>query len=318
MLSGRINIKYLVCFIAGLLLKLYSSYSQDLEPRAYTNIPRGINFVLAGYNYSQGGVVFDPTIPLDNADIHIHGTVFAWARSIKVGPMSGKVDVIIPYGWLSGSAEYDGQIVTRVVSGLADPRIRMSVNFIGAPSLPLSGFKDYKQSFVLGGSLQVFLPLGQYDPLRLVNLGTNRYSFKPELGASKTFGPIQIELTGGVQFFTVNYDFFQGKTRSQAPIGSLQGHINYNFKKGIWAALDGTYYWGGHTTVDGVEGQDLQKNTRLGLTVAIPLGIHQSIKINLSTGVSTRTGSDYDVTGLMWQYRWGKDLPKKTKTGNQK
>ena len=125
---------------------------------------------------SQGGVVFDPTIPLENADIHIHGTVFAWARSIKVGPMSGKVDVILPYGWLSGSAEYDGQTVTREVSGLADPRIRMSVNFIGAPSLPLSGFKDYKQNFVMGGSLQVFLPLGQYDPLRLVNLGTNRYT----------------------------------------------------------------------------------------------------------------------------------------------
>ena len=290
-----------------------SAYAQDLEPRTYTNIPRGLNFILAGYSYSQGGVVFDPAIPLQNADIHIHGTVIAWARSIKVGPLSGKVDAIIPYGWLSGSAEYDGETVTRVVSGLADPRIRMSVNFIGAPSLPLSGFKDYKQNFVMGGSLQVFLPLGQYDPLRLVNLGTNRYSFKPELGASKTFGPVQIELTGGDQFYTVNNDFYNGKTRSQSPIGSVQAHVNYNFKKGIWAALDGTYYWGGHTTVDGVEGQDLQKNTRLGLTVAIPLGIHQSLKINLSTGVSTRTGSDYDVAGLIWQYKWGKGLPKKPK-----
>jgi hypothetical protein len=292
--------------------KLSPASSQDLEPRAYTNIPRGLNFVLTGYSYSQGGVVFDPTIPLQNADIHIHGTVFAYARSIKVGPMSGKVDVILPYGWLSGSAEYDGQTVTREVSGLADPRIRMSFNFIGAPSLPLSGFKDYKQNFVAGASLQIFLPLGQYDPSRLVNLGTNRFTIKPELGMSKVFGPMQLELTGGVAFHTVNNDFYNGKTRSQSPIGSLQGHINYNFKKGVWAAIDGTYYWGGHTTVDGVQGDDLQKNTRLGLTVAIPLGIHQSIKINLSTGVSTRTGSDYDVAGLMWQYRWGKGLPKKS------
>jgi hypothetical protein len=297
--------------------KFSPAFSQDLEPRAYTNIPRGLNFVLTGYSYSQGGVVFDPTIPLQNADIHIHGTVFAYARSIKVGPMSGKVDVILPYGWLSGSAEYDGQVVTREVSGLADPRIRMSVNFIGAPSLPLSGFKDYKQNFVAGASLQIFLPLGQYDPSRLVNLGTNRFTIKPELGMSKAIGHMQLELTGGIAFHTVNNDFYNGKTRSQAPIGSLQGHINYNFKKGVWAAIDGTYYWGGHTTVDGIQGDDLQKNTRLGLTVAIPLGIHQSIKINLSTGVSTRTGSDYDVAGLMWQYRWGKDLPKKVKKGNQ-
>ncbi len=269
-----------------------------------------MNFVLAGYSYSAGGVVFDPTIPLENADIHIHGTVLAWARSIKVGPMSGKVDIILPYGWLSGSAEYQEQTVTRAVSGLADPRIRMSVNFIGAPALALSDFKDYKQNFVVGASLQVFLPLGQYDPLRLVNLGTNRFTIKPELGVSKTLGHLQVEITAGVSFYTTNYDFYQGKTRSQAPIGSIQGHVNYNFKKGIWAALDGTYYWGGHTTVDEVQGKDLQKNTRLGLTVAFPLGIHHSLKVNLSTGVSTRTGSDYDVAGLIWQYRWGRDIPK--------
>ena len=287
------------------------SYAQDLEPRAYTNIPTGVNFVLAGYSYSAGGVVFDPTIPLKNADIKIHGLVYAWARSIKVGPMSGKVDVIMPYGWLSGSAEYEGQTLTRDVSGFADPRIRMSVNFIGAPALPLAGFKDYKQNFVVGASLQVFLPLGQYDPLRLVNLGTNRFTFKPELGISKTFGRLMVELTGGAQFYTVNNDFYQGKTRSQAPIGSIQGHLNYNFKNGIWAALDATYYWGGHTTVNGVEGDDLQQNSRLGLTVAIPLNLHHSLKINLSTGVSTRTGSDYDVAGLIWQYRWGKGIPKK-------
>ena len=293
-----------------IVLKLTTVVAQDLEPRAYTNIPHGLNFVLTGYNYSAGGVVFDPTIPLENADIHIHGTVFAFARSIKVGPMSGKIDVILPYGWLSGSAEYDGQTVTRVVSGLADPRLRMSVNFIGAPSLPLSGFKDYKQDFVAGASVQVYLPLGQYDPLKLVNFGTNRYTIKPELGVSKTFGQMQLELTGGVLFFTINHDFYNGKTRSQAPIGSIQGHINYNFKKGIWAALDGTYYWGGHTTVEGVRGDDLQKNTRLGLTVTIPMSIHQSVKITLSTGVSTRTGSDYDVAGLIWQYRWGGGIPK--------
>ncbi len=182
------NPKHLLFLYLFILGGLSSSYSQDLEPRAYTNIPLGLNFVLAGYSYSAGGVVFDPTVPLENADIHIHGTVLAWARSVKVGPMSGKVDVILPYGWLSGSAEFDGQTVTRVVSGLADPRIRMSVNFIGAPALPLSGFKDYKQDLVVGASLQVFLPLGQYDPLRLVNLGTNRFTIKPELGVSKTLG----------------------------------------------------------------------------------------------------------------------------------
>ena len=115
----------------------------------------------------------------------------------------------------------------------------MSFNFIGAPSLPLSGFKDYEQNFVAGASLQVFLPLGQYDPTRLVNLGTNRFTIKPELGVSKTFGPIQVEVSGGVSFYTVNNDFFNGKTRSQAPIGSIQGMSTTILKKGFGQPLTG-------------------------------------------------------------------------------
>jgi hypothetical protein len=283
--------------------------AQDLEPRAYTNIPVGLNFALAGYTYSSGGVLFDPAVPLDNAHINIHGSVFAYARSIKIGRMSGKVDMIVPYAWLSGTADFQGQPAYRVVNGFADTRIRMSVNFVGAPALPLSGFKDYKQDLVVGGSLQICLPLGQYDPERLVNIGTNRFSFKPELGFSKTMGHIQLELTGGATFYTINNDFYQGKTQSQDFIGSMQGHFEYNFKRGIWAAIDGTYYWGGSTTIDGVEGNNLQKNTRLGCTLALPFSIHQSLKLYFSTGVSTRTGSDFDAIGIIWQYRWGGGIP---------
>jgi hypothetical protein len=281
---------------------------QDLEPRAYTNIPVGLNFLAAGYAYSEGGVVFDPAVPLDDAWFKIHGSIFAYARSVKIAGMSGKIDVIMPYVWLSGTAKFNGQPVSRDVSGLGDPRVRLAVNFLGAPALGLSEYKSYSQNFVMGASLQVYFPLGQYDPERLVNIGTNRYAFKPELGVSKRFGPLSLEMAMGVTFYTVNYDFYQGKTRSQAPIGSVQGHASYSFKKGIWAAIDGTYYWGGTTTLEGVEGNDLHKNTRLGFTFALPLNIHHSLKISASTGVSTRTGTDYDAVGLVWQYRWGKGL----------
>ena len=307
----KFQLKYiLIC----LLLLTTRSESQDLEPRAYTNIPTGLNFLLAGYGYTTGGVVFDPAVPLENANINVHGSVFAFARSLNIGGLSGKFDMILPYAWLSGSADYQGQTIYRDVSGLGDARLRMSVNFYGAPALPLTGFKDYRQNLVIGASLQILLPVGQYDPEKLVNIGTNRFTFKPELGLSKMAGRMQFELTAGASIYTVNHDFFQGKTRSQKPIGSLQGHINYNFPKGIWAALDGTYYWGGKTTLEGVEGNDLQKNTRLGVTLALPISIHNSIKLYFSTGVSTRTGSDFDAMGVIWQYRWGGGLPKRNKT----
>ena len=311
-LSALISRLFLLIGIIVVLSKVSPVCAQDLEPRAYTNIPVGLNFVVAGYSHMSGGVLFDPAVPLENANIKINGALFAYARSLHIGKMSAKFDMIVPYAWLSGTAEFQGEVVSRDVSGLADTRARLSVNFIGAPSLPISGFKDYKQDLVVGASLQVYMPTGQYDPEKLVNIGTHRFAFKPELGVSKTFGKLMLELTGGAAFYTINHDFYGGKTRSQAPIGSLQGHINYNFTPGIWAAVDGTYYWGGHTTVDGVEGNDLQKNTRLGLTFALPLNIHHSLKFTFSTGVSTRTGTDFTSIGVFWQYRWGGGLPKRS------
>jgi hypothetical protein len=302
-----------VIFTVTFLFFGYGTDAQELEPRAYTNIPVGLNFAVAGYSFSTGGVLFDPTIPLENANIKIHGSLFGYARSIKIGRMSGKFDMIIPYAWLSGTADFNGAPGSREVSGLCDPRLRMSVIFIGGPALKLSEFKDYKQNFVMGASMQVYLPAGQYDDTKIVNLGTNRFTFKPEIGISKTIKQLILELALAGQFYTVNHNFYNGKTMSQAPIGSVQGHVNYNFKGGIWAALDGTIYWGGQSTVDGVEGDNLQQNTRLGFTFSLPLNLHHSLKLNLSTGVSTRTGTDFDAVTFSWQYRWGGGLPNKLK-----
>jgi hypothetical protein len=284
------------------------AYAQDLEPRAYVNTPVGLNFLIAGYGYAAGGVATDPALPLQNAHLQVHSAILAYARSLDVWGRSGKVDVVLPYAWLSGTAEVEGQPRERDVSGFADPRLRFSVNLYGAPALSLQEFARYRQDLIIGASLQVAAPLGQYNATKLVNIGTNRWSFKPELGISKAWGPLTLELATGVTLYTDNHDFFGGKTRAQAPIYSVQGHVSYSLGAGIWAALDGTYYTGGRTTVDGVEGNDLQKNARLGVTVALPVNRHLSVKLYGSTGVSTRTGSDFGAVGLFLQYRWGGGL----------
>jgi hypothetical protein len=245
---------------------------------------------------------------LQNAHLQVHSALLAYARSLDVWGKSGKVDVVVPYAWLSGSADFQGQPREREVSGFADPRLRFSVNFYGAPALSLQEFASYKQDLIIGASLQVSAPLGQYDPDKLVNIGTNRWSFKPELGLSKALGPLTLELTTGVTCYTENHDFLSGKTRAQAPIYSVQGHMSYTVGAGIWVAVDGTYYTGGRTTVDGVEGNDLQKNSRLGVTVALPVNRYTSIKLYGSTGVSTRTGSNFNAGGIVLQYRWGGGL----------
>ena len=279
--------------------------AQELEPRAYTNTPIGLNFLIAAYAYSSGGVATDPALPIKDAHLHIHSAILAYARSLNVLGTSGKVDVVLPYAWLSGSAEVVGQPREREVSGLADPRLRFSVNLYGAPALSVEEFTSYKQDLIVGASLQVGIPLGQYDSEKLVNLGTNRWSVKPELGISKAWGRLTIEASGGITFYTTNDDFFGGKSRSQEPIYSLQGHLSYNFSRGMWVGLDGTYYTGGRTTTDGVKDNNFQGNTRVGVTFALPVNRYNSIKLYASTGVSTRTGGNFDTLGIAWQYRWG-------------
>lgn len=173
------------------------AFAQDLEPRAFSHAPVGMNFVIAGYAYSQGGAEFDPSVPLTDAAIRVNSTVFGFARALDIAGLSGKFDILLPFAWLSGTAQYAGETRAREVSGMADPRLRLSVNFYGAPARSVQEFAGYRQDVIIGASLQVSAPLGQYDPDKLVNIGTNRWSFKPEIGISKASGPMTLELTAG-------------------------------------------------------------------------------------------------------------------------
>ena len=178
----------------------------------------------------------------------------------------------------------------------------------GAPALDLKDFRSYRQDLIVGASVQVSVPAGQYDPDRLVNIGSHRWWFKPELGVSKAVGPWTFELTAAATLFTDNNNFLGGQKRSQDPLYSSQANVIYTFPKGVWGSVDVTYYSGGRTTVDGERNFDLQKNWRVGATLAFPVDVHNSVKLYASSGVSSRTGNDFDLAGIAWQYRWGGGL----------
>jgi hypothetical protein len=281
---------------------------QDLEPRVYANAPVGLNFLIGGYSFVEGGVVADPTLPIENANVEVRSAVFAYARSFGILGRSAKFDLVLPYSELDGAADYAGQRYERNVSGWNDPRLRLSINLVGAPAISLREFTRYRQDLIVGISLLAWPPLGQYDPSRLVNIGTNRWTLKPEFGISKAAGRWTFEGVAAIALYGDNDDFFGGRTRAQDPITSVQAGVVYNFSPGLWLALSGTYYTGGRTEINGVRGQDLQENTRVGLTLSLPINVRNSIKLYANTGVSTRTGSDFDGVGLAWQHRWGAGL----------
>jgi len=149
------------------------------------------------------------------------------------------------------------------------------------------------------------MPLGQDDEDKLLNLGLNRWSFKPELGVSKPWRRWTFELAAGATFYTDNEEFLGSLTREQEPLIAVQGHAIYSFSKDIWAGLDGTFYTGGRTTLNGTENDDRQSSSRVGLTVALSVTPRQSLKLYASTGATARNGGDFTTAGIVWQCRWG-------------
>jgi hypothetical protein len=279
--------------------------AQEAEPRAFSNTPIGLNFLIGGYLYAEGKMAFNPDLAIADANFNSNTAFLAYVRSFELGGQSAKFDVIVPTSSFSAQGIVNGQPAERQMSGFGDSRFRVSVNLYGAPALSAKDFASYQQDLIVGVSMQVSAPLEQYDDSKLLNLGFNRWSFKPELGISKAWGPWTFELTPSVLIFSDNKDFFGGNTFSQAPIYTVQGHILYTFKSGIWMALDGLYFAGGHTALNGVRSDNEQINTRVGFTLALPVDRNNSLKLSASTGVTTRTGSEFSAVGVAWQYRWG-------------
>jgi hypothetical protein len=295
-------------FLMVLLFFAIRAEAGEIEPRAYVNTPVGVNFLLGGYVYTDGGLATSGSSPLKDAELTMDTGLLAYARSLAVWGKSAKFDIILGYSDLSGEAMVAGQKRTRNISGFLDPRLRFSINFLGAPALAVQEFANYRQDLIVGASVQVSAPLGQYDEDRLVNLGNNRWYIKPDIGISKAWGDFALEFSGGVFLFTDNNEFFTGKTLEQDPVYTTQLHATYNFGRGIWAAVSGTYDHGGRTTIDGVRSDDQQDNSRAGITLALPVNRYNSVKLYSSAPIHTTAGGDFDLLGILWQHRWGGGL----------
>lgn len=292
-------------FVLAALFGGTRTSAQSIEPRAYSPAPVGTNFAIVAYSEAQGAIPTDPALPLSDIDLKIRGVLAGYSRALNLFGKSAKVDLIVPYGQLKGKATFLGQPAERNVSGFGDPMVRLTILFHGAPAMNAQQFRGYRQDLLLGASVQVAIPIGQYEETKLLNLGGNRWMIKPELGAAKSWGRWTIEVAAGATFFGANDEFLGNHKRTQKPIYAAQGHLIYNLAPGAWIAGNLSWFGGGRTSVDGVSDKNLQKNWRAGVIVAVPLNRQISLKANASVGVSARTGSSFDLYGVALQYRWG-------------
>jgi len=288
-------------------------HGQGLSPRAYVITPIHSNAVTLTYTLQDGAVVFDQIVTTPDARGTINTGILTCFHTLSFFGRSANLNASIPYslGDFRGTVSGLKREVSR--SGLAPAVIRFSVNLKGGPAMTVEEFLKWKQKTVIGTSLTVTTGTGQYDPARLINIGTNRWAFKPEIGISRRWGNWIVDGYGAVWFFTANHDYFLNapgttgsNTQTQKPMGAVEVHLSYDVKPRLWVSLDGNYWYGGETSLNGVPSPTtVQSNSRLGATVAIPIGRSQhSLKFSYSGGTYIQFGGDFRELSVAWQYSW--------------
>jgi hypothetical protein len=294
------------CALLCLLLCAVPLSAQDLDARAYARAPVKATFLIGGFSVSHGGVVTDASLPLTDVHATVETPSLGIGHSFDLFGKTAQAFAALPYSWAQASGNLVGEARQVTRAGLSDMRVRLSVLVRGAPAATLLEMAKAPRRTILGASLTVVAPTGQFFPDKLINLGTNRWSLKPEFAVSR---PIRdrwlLDTYAALWVFTTNNSFYPGTlVRTQSPIGAFQAHLSYTFRPLAWAAFDATYYVGGRTTIQGVENDDRQSNSRIGATLVLPVGRRHSVKLAVSRGAIIRYGPNFSTVSVGWQTGW--------------
>jgi hypothetical protein len=304
-----VKVSFLAVTVLCALLKIHA---QDLAPRAYLITPTHSNAVTLSYAFFSGNLLFAGAVPITGATARVSVAAFNYSHSMSFFGRTASLLAVLPYG----VGNFHGTVAQAEAhayrSGLLDSVFRFSVNLKGGPAMDVREFMKWQQKTLLGASIKVVPPTGQYDPAKLINYGTNRWAFKPELGLSQRWNHWVLDTYGAVWFFTTNHEFFSHNqfnpgvaTQSEKPIGAFEGHLSYDVKPRLWVSLDGNFWFGGRTSVNGLENLNtLQRNSRIGGTLSIPLNRRQAMKFSYNNGAYIRYGGNYQNISLAWQYSW--------------
>lgn len=280
--------------------------AQDLDPRAYVKVPVNANVITTGMSFLDGDVLLDPTVQIEDLEASAQTLSFGFVRSFSFFGQSAQALAVLPYSWAQLSGKVDGLDKSRDLNGLSDMRLRFSVLLLGGKAITTSDMSKPPPRTIIGTSVTVIAPTGEYTSDKLINLGTNRWSIKPELAITQRIGNRwMMDLYTGVWLFTNNNTFYPGSSeRKQDPLYSFQGHLSYNINTRTWAAFDATYYVGGQSAINDIYKDDQQSNSRIGVTLSFPVAKRNSVKVAYSQGAIIRTGADFKTVSLGWNYTW--------------
>lgn len=299
-----------IYFIVSLLLLfVMPCRAEELDPRRWAHIPIDTNFAGTAYAYTEADIGLDPVLRLENVQMDLHTWGAKYIRSFSLFKKTAQVSLLQAYQEGRWSGLLNGAPATTKRSGWTDTVVRFATNLYGSP--PLKG-KDYaayrvatKNETNVGVGLSLQLPTGDYMSDKLINLGTNRYTFRPEFGIMRARGKWSTEVTGIVAIYTDNDDFFNGLKLKQDPLYIIHGHLLYAFRPGVWASTSVGYDYGGRTTVDGEKKNDLKQDVGWALSFGFPVSQRVAVKAAyVGTRTQEATGIDSDTLTMVVATFW--------------
>ena len=295
------------CFALGVLLVPGQVCAQFTDPHAYDNSPVGINQLELSYAYVHANASIDTSLIVGGARLNLNeGAIdytryFGWVRRLMW------VEARVPVADLSGSVS--GTNIHGSTTGAGDSSYSLGVLVKGGPALNVAQFENYKPVTILGLNLTITAPTGSYAPDKIVNLGSDRWAFRPEFAVSHPFGPEQrwqIDTYANVDFYTDNTSYKGKQILRQQPLPGLEGHISYSFTDSFWASLDTRYSFRGTTFVNDITQDNAQQNFILGSELNISLNPRNSLVFVFAKALVHHNGPAEVGFSMKYDYTWGK------------
>ncbi|MCX6867981.1 MAG: transporter [Verrucomicrobia bacterium] len=254
-------------------------------------------------------IFLNPVLQIEDGKFDMNTYALKYIRSFELFDKSARIDITQNYQSGDWSGLQAGQPISTARDGWADTTVRFAINLLGAPPLAGKEFAEYRAhadcETIIGAGLAVDLPTGEYFDDKLINLGNNRFAFRPQLGLVHQRGKWTGELTTSARFFTDNEDFFNGKRLQEYPGYFAQGHLIYNFTPGLWLSASMGYFFGGESTIDGTSSDDRQSDLGWALSMGIPITRNFGLKLTyIGIRTLTNTGSDTDTLALGCSVMW--------------
>ena len=291
---------------AGIHLPL-SAWAQFTDPRSYENTAVGTNQLELGYAYVHGNTSIDPSIVVAGANLDLNQGTIDYTRYFGLFHRVMWVNAAVPIAGLAGSIS--GTNIQGATTGTGDSSYAMAMLLRGGQALGVKKFEDYKPTTTVGASLTITAPTGSYHPDTLLNVGADRWSFKPEIALSHPFGPEQKWLVEGyanVYFYSDNTSYRGRELLRQEPLPGFEGHISYSVTDNLWAALDTRYSFRGATFVNGISQDNPQRNFTLGSEVTVALNPRNSLVFVIAKALAHVNGPALVGLSVKYDYTWAR------------